>query len=296
VGAESGFFSDGEEQAVSPLAAATTAPPIRKSRHQLARELFVTRWLPRWVRFVSVPAGIVGLVGGMALGVVAQGVWRDRQANATRALVVRTKPARANVALDGRRLDGVTPLVVDVPLPDGPHTVKLTLGGTAVERKIAVAANDRFVLVSETLQTTGRVVVDTRPPGARVLLDGRDVGRAPVTLDDVGTDTPHVVEARKPGHKTTTTTIPVDREENHAVTLTLESTGAPGKLVVLAAAPGEVVIDGVPWGPTSSSIEDARECPPGLHEVVVTMPTLGARSVMTVDVPERGIARLLAGL
>jgi hypothetical protein len=272
---------------------------MRKSHRQVAREVFVERWLPRGVRVGAVVMGVVGVVGGLAGGVLVQGALASRAASATRALVVRTTPGGATVALDGQRLDGVTPLAVDVALADGPHALTLTLAKSAVaavERKIVVAADDRFVLVNETLQSAGRVVVDTRPAGARLLLDGRDVGRAPVTLDDVGTDKPHVVEARTPGFRTATATIPVDRGANHAVTLTLESTGTPGRLVILAAAPGDVVVDGVPWGPTSTSVDDERECAAGRHEVVVTMPSLGARAVMTIDVPERGVARVLAGL
>jgi hypothetical protein len=278
------------------VSSSTPAAPVRKSHRQVAREVFVERWLPRGVRIAAVIVGVVGTGGGLAGGVLAQQAWAAQQAASTRALVVRTIPGGATVSLDGQRLDGVTPLAIDVALAEGPHSLRLALGaGEPVERKIAVSTGDRFVLVSETLQSAGRVVVDTRPPAARVLLDGRDVGRAPVTLDGVGTDKPHVVEARKLGFRTATATIPVDRAADHAVTLALESTGTPGQLVVLAAAPGDVVVDGVPWGPTSTAPDDARECAAGRHEVVVTMPSLGARAVMTVDVPERGVAKVLAG-
>ncbi len=243
------------------------------------------------MRVAAAVAGVLALAGGAAGGMAARGA--GVESPRARTLAVRSTPAGATVTVDGVALPGVTPLISDLELDDGAHTVKVALAaGEPVARKLVLTATDRFVVVSESLQSAGRVVIETRPPQARVLVDNRDVGRSPVVVEGVATDRPHAVEARKAGHKNATATIPVERGPEHTMTLVLEPTRAPGRLVVVAPVQGEVTVDGAPWGPTSTSIADERECPPGRHRIEVVAPALGTSRAVTVDVPERGVARV----
>jgi len=251
-------------------------------------ELFVEQWLPIKVRIVAgvaaVCAVVVGFVGGAVGGAALAG-----EPTTARTLLVRSSPPGASVTLDDERLEGVTPLIVDVRLADGPHTLKLALAaGAPAERKLTLSNNDRFVLVSESLQSAGAVQVQTRPGGARVLLDGRDVGAGPLTLDAVSTDKPHVLEARKPGYKNATATVPVDRPPDHLMVLNLEPTRPPGRVVLQTALPAAVTMDGVPWGMTSTT---ERECPPGRHELVLKVAELGLERRAVIDVPERALVK-----
>ena len=47
----------------------------------------------------------------------------------------------------------------------------------------------------------GSITVESRPPGAEVRVDGRPVGRAPVTVDGIRVDERHRIDLSLPGHE-----------------------------------------------------------------------------------------------
>jgi len=132
---------------------------------------------------------------------------------------VRTSPANADVFVDGER-NGVTPRNL-TGLAAGRHTIRVTRPGyRPQERAITVEAGQtvrvNFSLARPSPATTkapagpaartpaaktpaqsrtvvpapvsgkgGAIEIDTRPPGARVRLDNRDVGVSPLVLGDV---------------------------------------------------------------------------------------------------------------
>jgi serine/threonine-protein kinase len=63
-------------------------------------------------------------------------------------------------------------------------------------------------------------VVETRPPGARVVVDGRDRGATPLTLSDVPAGT-HAVRLERPGYQTISTTVRVDARTRARVAVSL---------------------------------------------------------------------------
>lgn len=212
------------------------------------------------------------------------------EAATTRTLFVRSTPAGAAVALDGERV-GTTPLILDVALDDGPHQLKLTpvasVGGDPRTRKVTLKKSDRTITISENMLAKGKVTIDTRPSGARLSLDGVDVGApTPITLD-VSTDKAHVIEARLEGFAAQTATIPMDRGERHTIVVPLTSTRGEGRVVLLSHPAADLWMDGQPWGRTG---EKARACPGGPHEIVLYAPGVPP-STYTVDVPESGTAR-----
>jgi len=230
----------------------------------------------------------VGVVGGFVFAVVV-GMVLGREPSNQRSILVRSTPAGAAVSVDDERVAGVTPLVADVALDDGAHTVKIALAaGAPALRKITLAAGDRSLALSENLQSSGSVRVETRPAGARILIDGRDVGQSPTTIENVGTDKPHVVEARRAGYKNASGPVPVERPAEFLVTFSLEPQRTFGKVVLLSSLPATVELDGQPWGITSA---DERECPPGRHDVVVRVASLGVVRRTVIDAPERGVVR-----
>ncbi len=291
VGAESGLPLPGGyvNQPSSPAVAVSSSPaPARKPLWRVKAELLVEMWLPPKVLVASGVTAVVAVVLGFGGAVVLASTLAGEARNA-RTILVRSSPPGASVSLDEARLEGATPLIVDVKLEDGPHTLKVGLAaGTPAQRKLQLASDDRFVVVTESLQSAGIIRVETRPPGARVLLDGRDVGTAPLTLPGVATDKPHVLEARKPGYRSSISPVPVERPADHTMVLALEPTRAAGRVVVSTPLPAIISLDGMPWGTTSTS---ERECPPGRHDVVVRVAELGIEARASVDVPERGVAR-----
>lgn len=233
--------------------------------------------------FVAVAArGAARAARGAARGIVG-GEPAD-----LRTLMIRSTPAGAAILLDGERL-GVTPSVVDVRLDDGQHQLELAVpNGPSGQRKLSLKKSDRFLVVSENLLAAGKLIIDTRPQGARLLLDGADVGRSPLTLEKVSTDKTHIVEARLDGHAAQTAPVPIDRGASHHLMLTLPGTRGEGRVVLRSSPPAEIVVDGQPWGRTG---DEPRTASAGLHEIDLVVPGLPGQRSYTIDVPAQGVAR-----
>ena len=117
---------------------------------------------------------------------------------------MRSTPAGARVSVDGRDA-GVTPLTVN-NLSRGVHVVRITHQGyVAAERRVRIgsaqpaqpievelaatrAVRDAAPTPTAPERTSGSLMVDSRPAGARVFVDGKLVGTTPLLLDavDVG--------------------------------------------------------------------------------------------------------------
>ena len=81
--------------------------------------------------------------------------------------------------------------------------------------RAGAAAGPTAVIVATSIS------VETRPPGARVRLDGRDVGVAPMTLSPVKPGS-HRIEFRLPGYKPWSTTVTVAVGKRVRVAASLE--------------------------------------------------------------------------
>ena len=118
----------------------------------------------------------------------------------TGKLLVKSTPSGAQVRVDGR-VRGKTPLTLrELPL----KVVRVTIehgGFHAEEQRVALSAAKPTVTVDAKLTalappapvaTTGSLVIESRPAGARVFIDGRDLGTTPVSLPDVAPGTHRV--------------------------------------------------------------------------------------------------------
>jgi hypothetical protein len=138
-------------------------------------------------------------------------------------LLVRSSPAGARVAIDGRNA-GVTPLTA-TNLSAGVHVVRVSREGyVTAERRVrigttpaqpidvtlaaATASRDAASRPAEANQTTGSLMLESRPPGARVFVDGRPLGTTPLLLDGVSVGE-HTVRFEMEGFNpwTATTTL-----------------------------------------------------------------------------------------
>jgi len=108
-------------------------------------------------------------------------------------LLVKSTPPGAQVRVDGR-VRGKTPLILrDLPL----KVVRVTVehgGFHAEEQRVALTAAKPTVTVDAKLTplappapvaTTGSLLIESRPTGARVFLDGQDLGTTPVSVPEV---------------------------------------------------------------------------------------------------------------
>lgn len=110
--------------------------------------------------------------------------------------VVTKKPGVA-IFLDGKAVGASTPYMLR-GVPAGQHTVQVRTdcarAGTSVQvTQGAIARADL-----EPVEVAGALFVNTLPSGARVLLDGMDEGKAPLTLKEL-TCGDHALVVRAPG-------------------------------------------------------------------------------------------------
>ena len=170
----------------------------------------------------------------------------DARSDATSAgpgrILVRSTPAGARVVVDGRDY-GPAPVAVR-DLTAGSHRVRVTQDGyLPVERRVSVTASQPAQSLTIPLQrvgvasdaaesprpvTTGGVerfvgtlMVDSRPAGAKVFLDGRAVGNTPLSMPDVRAGE-HAVRLEHDGYRRWSGSVRVVAAERNRVTASLE--------------------------------------------------------------------------
>jgi hypothetical protein len=157
-------------------------------------------------------------------------------------LLVRSTPAGAHVLVDGKDA-GPTPVTVH-DLPSGTHVVRIARDGyTTEERRIAItaarpaqsleveltrprASMDRAAAPApSTPGTVGRfvgvLVIDSRPSGANVFVDGKLAGRTPVEVSSVDAGS-HALRLELDGYQRWTSAVRVVAGERNRVTASLE--------------------------------------------------------------------------
>src|SRR5690606_34283802 len=119
------------------------------------------------------------------------------------SLRIETTPPGATVVLDGRRIDGTTPLVVSALASDVPHEGALSLEGYALDVADVTLAPERLTTFARKLVRTragrttpsktndapavkvsrpGTLKVTTTPASITLYVDGRKVGETPAEL------------------------------------------------------------------------------------------------------------------
>jgi hypothetical protein len=145
-------------------------------------------------------------------------------------LLVRSVPEGGTVTINGRE-SGTTPAAIR-DLPFGTYTVAVSRSGYQ-RREQRVTISKAVPAREVTLEmpaataarapgaTTGSVMVETRPAGAAVSIDGRLIGTAPLRVPELAAGS-HVVRVSLAGHKTVTTTAVVRAGQQTIVRLSLE--------------------------------------------------------------------------
>jgi hypothetical protein len=161
----------------------------------------------------------------------------ERAAPERGRLLVRSTPAGARVLLDGRDV-GETPLTLS-SVDFGTHVVRIAHQGyVAAERRVRIRSAQPAQSIEVELaatrpargatpapaaaeRTSGSLMVDSRPIGARVFVDGRMVGTTPLLLDPV-TAGDHSVRLEMDGFNSWATTTRVMGGERNRVSGSLE--------------------------------------------------------------------------
>jgi hypothetical protein len=160
-----------------------------------------------------------------------------RPAAATGRIVVHSTPSKAQVVINGK-WTGRTPLTVD-DLRFGAYVVRVIEPGyEAVREEFTLSPAAATQTMNVTLRrraapppaapsakppaaATGDVYVDSRPRGARVFIDGKEVGVTPLTLTGQAVGS-RVVRLELADHQSPTVTTEVTAQKTARVTLSLE--------------------------------------------------------------------------
>ena len=161
-------------------------------------------------------------------------------------VLVRTSPAGARVFVDGREY-GVTPFAVR-NLARGGHSVQVVRDGyNTVERRVVLTASQPSQSLSIDLerqggavasprggaqtaspvetessgQFTGDLFIVSRPPGASVFMDGKAVGKTPVTLRAVPIGS-HAIRLDYDGYRRWSSAVRVVAGQQNRITASLE--------------------------------------------------------------------------
>jgi tRNA A-37 threonylcarbamoyl transferase component Bud32 len=237
-------------QALLPVTGAVAAalspsrPPAMRGR---------TRW---WLAAVA--------LGGLLVGLVAPHLGGGGSGG---ALLLASRPAGAQVEIDGRAAKETTPTMV-MGLQPGAHTIRFLRDKLQpVERQVSLAAGERAVVNVAMPPPTRRVEVRSVPEGASVYLDNRlVVGVTPTTVDVTGDDF-HELRLEKAGYETATRGLtPDDKDPSLSVPLSGERLPR-ATLFVDSNSASAVWIDGVDTGYTTPTL--GIRMVPGEHRVEV---------------------------
>ncbi len=118
-------------------------------------------------------------------------------------VLVTSEPPGLEVTFDGQKTAQLTPAVIEGVFLAQPHTV--TVGGARVKEVSAPVPLQPGKLVARVhvrLESTlGAISVESLPPGAEILLDGRSAGLTPTTVDGVRIDQRHRIDLVLAGHE-----------------------------------------------------------------------------------------------
>lgn len=160
-------------------------------------------------------------------------------APATGRVTVSTKPAGAGISIDGVP-KGIAPLTIE--LAAGAHRIEVRQGDEVREIPVTVAPGERFSQYVEFQPApgTGRLHIESDPPGARVLVDGDARGVSPITIEGLVPGVHAVVLQSEVG--SIDRQVTVDAGGTASLVVPLVSKGAPLSGWVAIESPIELQI------------------------------------------------------
>ena len=246
--------------------------------------------LLRKIAVVLLAAGVLG--GG---GWAARRVFDTKPAVAqTGTLSVQTNPPGVAVFVDGVA-HGNTP--ARLTLPVGAHIVELRGRGVPRVLPLSVTAGAEVSQYIELPATpsTGSLLVQSDPAGAKVTVDGVSHGTAPVSIADLKPGE-HEVMLQAEGGAPVKQRVVIEAGVTASV-LAPVSTAAPGPVSGWLAVKAPVTIDISEDGKLlGSSDTDRIMLASGRHQIQLSNDTLGYRETKAVQIPPGKVAPLVLAL
>jgi hypothetical protein len=189
-------------------------------------------------------------------------------------LRLESTPKGSQILVDGTER-GMTPLTLQ--LPAGKHVVEMHRNGATRQFTLDIGAGEdvgRRVDWSG-VKPVGSLAINSQPPGAKVIVDGKSRGVTPMTIPDLAVGSHTVVLDGKEGSVRRTVVIKAGSEE------TIDESIFSGWIAVFA--PFELKItEGRRFVGTTESGKIIM--PAGRHELLLTNATLGYRETRVLDV------------
>jgi serine/threonine protein kinase len=263
--------------------------PADERGRRLAAQFFPTG-SGKWAVLAFIGAVIAGIsVEPVVAPVLRPLLGRSDGAAGGVTVLFQTTPPGATVTLGDEKLEGTTPIVLDVDLAPGSHKVTFKREGSdVVVATLDLKEGERFAAVEAGMYETGSIEVIPRPSTAEISLDGTVIGKGTQTIKNVSYDRPHEITATLAGYETAKVTVPIDRPTKHVVKVTLQKSGEKGKLVVVTNPSAQLSLDGKRIGASGGA---AREVAAGEHDLVVAIPNLGYEARTRITVPAGATAR-----
>lgn len=212
----------------------------------------------------------------------------DAPGNGT--LTIGTAPAGISVLIDGS-LRGATPLTVE--LPPGKHLVELAVGSEPRQIPVTIIAGgqmSQFFELPSAASEFGELQVRTDPPGASIIVDGRTVGRSPMTVPGL-TEGEHSVLLQ---HESRSVSERVLIESGRTASLVVTMAGTPAANAagwISVSSPGDVQVF-ENWRLLGNSNVERIMLPVGRHELEFVNEALGYRVMQTVQVTPGQVAQV----
>jgi serine/threonine protein kinase len=265
--------------AVSPQAKDDQAPEDSRSEEaesvmEKSRSFIRGRWIAAAIVLVALTSG-----GTLAVGRIMSPAAEPESLG---TLSVQTNPAGATVVIDGQQR-GMTPL--SLQLKPGRHVVELVTDGDVRSIPVMITAGGQvaqFIEIPRAASALGELQIRTEPAGATVTVDGRVLGKSPLTAEGL-TPGPH--------------TVTVENELGPVTQRVTIEAGTTASLVVPMTAPRNAPLSG--WIAVSAPIEvqlyenqrllgssqtDRIMVAVGRHDLEVVNEALGYRASKTVNV------------
>ena len=200
----------------------------------------------------------------------------------TGTLTVQTNPPGASVVIDGKQR-GVTPL--NLALESGKHVLELVTEGDVRSVPITItpgAQMSQFIELPHAPSALGELQIRTEPAGAQVSVDGRPIGKSPLTAEGLTPGQHTVTLENELGAVTQRVTIEAGTTASLVVPLTTPK-GAPVSGWIAVSAPVDVQLY-ENQRLLGSSQTDRIMVPVGRHDLEIVNEALGYRATKVVNV------------
>lgn len=224
----------------------------------------IVKWLPK--------AAVVAVV--LTIGATGRAYWlKTVSAPKVGVAVLESLPSGSQVSVDGK-LMGTTPLTAT--LASGTHRVDFKYRGKSRTIDVVVTQGGRTSeLIDWSAKTVGRLLVNSDPAGAHILVDNVSRGVTPLTLDDVPLGVHTVVFESGGGSIKRSVTIKGEEQAS------LSETIYPGWLKVFA--PFDITIS---EGSKVLRMDDRDQVmlPAGAHDIRFENRALGYQEMRHVEI------------